>query len=816
MKQLNKIKPLRRRQKYREKLTQAFLVCVITGVCLTILPSGGVGTGAVLQWPVQEKQGLTSSFGEWRPGHVHAGVDIKTWGRIGVPLLAVDGGHIQRVRLSPWGYGKALYLKLDDGRMAVYGHMDRYIEEIEEAIWEKQHDELSYSVDLWFEPDEFPVARGDILGFSGVTGATAPHLHFELRDQENHPVNPLLEGLQIEDTTSPVIQFLIMRPVGTESRIEGDIGVRRFGVRSAGARRYRLHGRPEIEGSVGIAVVTYDGMDGVYNRFSPFRLQLEVDGEELFEVRYTSFSYLHSGLISLDRDYRYMVREGIRGHTLYRQNGNELSFYGEYEEGSGYLRDLAPGIHNLKVTVADALGNETYVEGEMLWNRPPLISLAEAPIENEETAGLAGSAEDPDGDALELALEVLQLGKVESGEPAAVRESEEDRGEQEESSAAKWKVLPREILILEGSEFRVSRALLDSLSAEGSWIVRARASDIWGSTTFSRLIAVGNMPHFDPGQLWLAVDRYEGFLVLTAWPQVDVPGHVLFTVRQGELAPDSIQGIEGENGRFEAVYPLKLAHGDQIEIQASIEPVSGPVRTTSTRLHITSLPASRGAVHESPDTGLRIVFEPGAVFEDCWIEEGPTSEVRGNEPQKLIPITDECLLGPEDILFRGSGELTMPIRALPDFVESRQVGLYTRDGQDERNDRGERVWFYLGGELEDDVLRGRIGGLGPFAVLADTSQPELKLLSPRDGSVLNVRRPRIAFEVDDNATGFSDEAQFVLRLNGKQVIAQYDPQRNRLVYVPRVPLDPGDYWMRLEAVDNAGNLGRVSSRFVVR
>ena len=214
-------------------------------------------------WPADVVPGVTSSFGEWRSGHIHAGVDVKTWGRIGVPMLAVDDGYVQRVRTSPWGYGKALYLILSDGRMAVYAHLDRFAEQLEDLVWEHQNTGGRYSVDVWLQEDEYPIKAGDIIAYSGDTGSGAPHLHFELRDKNNVPVNPLLHGLRIDDYTAPIPQFLLFRPTGSESRVEGDVRVRRFGIIPKRGGGYRLRNRPEIEGSFGIAIAAYDQMDGL-------------------------------------------------------------------------------------------------------------------------------------------------------------------------------------------------------------------------------------------------------------------------------------------------------------------------------------------------------------------------------------------------------------------------------------------------------------------------------------------------------------------------------------------------------------------------
>ncbi|MBL0020677.1 MAG: hypothetical protein IPP17_30650 [Bacteroidetes bacterium] len=44
--------------------------------------------------------------GELRNNHFHSGIDIKTGGGIGQPLLAVHDGYIYRIKVSPFGFGK--------------------------------------------------------------------------------------------------------------------------------------------------------------------------------------------------------------------------------------------------------------------------------------------------------------------------------------------------------------------------------------------------------------------------------------------------------------------------------------------------------------------------------------------------------------------------------------------------------------------------------------------------------------------------------------------------------------------------------------
>ena len=53
---------------------------------------------------------LAGNFGELRENHFHTGLDFKTEGREGLPVIAAHDGVIARVKVSPFGYGRALYL----------------------------------------------------------------------------------------------------------------------------------------------------------------------------------------------------------------------------------------------------------------------------------------------------------------------------------------------------------------------------------------------------------------------------------------------------------------------------------------------------------------------------------------------------------------------------------------------------------------------------------------------------------------------------------------------------------------------------------
>ena len=142
-------------------------------------------------WPLKGMTNVSSGFCDYRHQHYHGGIDISTDARKGIPVRAADSGYVMRVSTSYWGYGKAVYIKMADGRIAVYGHLSEFSSKITAYVESNQYAAKRYQQNLWPGPSEIPVKRGEIIGKTGQTGAGPPHLHFEIRTGDNRPLNPL-------------------------------------------------------------------------------------------------------------------------------------------------------------------------------------------------------------------------------------------------------------------------------------------------------------------------------------------------------------------------------------------------------------------------------------------------------------------------------------------------------------------------------------------------------------------------------------------------------------------------------------------------
>ncbi len=322
-------------------------------------------------WPIQDVKEngryITSAFGEYRPDRFHAGIDIKTIWREGHKVIAVEDGSLYRLRIAPNGYGRAIYLRLKNGNIAVYGHLREFEKNIQVLAEEEQRKAGKYTIDLWYSPGAVPVSKGDVLGTTGRSGTRLQHLHFELRDRNNVPLNPIQEGLLDDDNMPPRPTKISLRPMNMYSTVEGDWQPHIVRLNNFRNDAYIIEKPIRVMGEVGIAVDVYD-RNGTYdNNYGIYSLILSVNGVEVYKARYDQFSFNQNRLINLDRDYRLMRRNKGRFQKLYKDIENSLSFYGNYTAGDGIidLHTFQSETVPFEITIADYSGNLTNVRGEL-------------------------------------------------------------------------------------------------------------------------------------------------------------------------------------------------------------------------------------------------------------------------------------------------------------------------------------------------------------------------------------------------------------------------------------------------------------------
>ena len=235
---------------------------------------------------------LSGTFGELRSNHFHAGIDLKTKGQSGLNVYAIADGYVSRIKVSPWGYGKAIYITHYNGYTSVYAHLMRYTGAIQDYVIDQQYLQKSYDIELFPDSLELKVQKGQIIGLSGNTGSSAaPHLHFEIRNSQNqYPQNGLQFGFDIKDDIPPIIKELKLYRQSKKTQINGnnhDIILETKGENGL----YMLDQNIEVSGPFSIGLNTYDLLNFASNKNGVFSIDVFVDSSLIYSHKMEEFGF---------------------------------------------------------------------------------------------------------------------------------------------------------------------------------------------------------------------------------------------------------------------------------------------------------------------------------------------------------------------------------------------------------------------------------------------------------------------------------------------------------------------------------------------
>jgi hypothetical protein len=724
-------------------LALALLVC---GAAVSLPASGGDAPADGWFPPLEGPLVLTSTFGEYRPGHFHTGLDLSTGGETGRPVRAVGAGRIVRLRAHATGYGRALYLRLPGGRVAVYAHMERFAPRLERILRREQEARGEYEADVWL-PEGVPVRRGELLGWSGDTGAGPPHLHVEIRDGEL-PLNPLLEGIAAPDASPPRITALFLVALAPEAHVAG-----RPWIRIAPSSDRAV----PVAGPVGLLCQVVDRRGKTGGRLAPLEVLLRCEtarGESLVARRRFE---------RLDFSRAREVRRAYDTETLLASDWPPPLRLFLWPPGSGDPSWVAPGDGwivpellsgplELRIVARDAAGHAAEatcrlvpadsVPGWAAWATP-------------EGDGF-WVERTPGGVAGELVASPQRGELVSAGhlDPGRFFLPGPDRLGVETGGAREW---------LWTREGEGGRPELQWMASPFGFWLRVRDEGAWRGTPRLRLMgerdARRRVWRRLPGEGWWVglgpedVGRWER--IEWAWGGLGAPGETI--AEEGALLV-----VEGQGpGHWE-------------------DAVSG---------WSLSWPAG-------------IVERPGLLR--CEVVAAESTEVAWR-PHPEAPTAWLPILSPALCILQGG---IYPARAF----HLRLAGI----GGDPKAalfvERGEQ-WSYLSGSLgtgEAALYEG-----GTFVALRDTVPPWIGLPRPAPGEVLAAAPGTLAVAVGDAGTGFRPEDADIW-MDGRAVLARYDPDGQRLLWEVETPLVPGRHTWRVRVVDRAGNVREARFEFILK
>lgn len=723
-------------------------------------------------WPMKITPELTSRFCDNRAGHFHAGLDIRTKGKTGFRVYAVDNGHIYRVTTSYNGYGKAVYLKLSDGRTAVYGHLLRFEKDLDERVRKIQLRQKRYRQDIYFKAGEIPVKKGQVVGLSGASGAGAPHLHFEIRSPNNNPLNPLKFGFGVTDNKVPVFDKLAIRVYPEKFDPGAPANTEIFDLLKNGYD-FVLDDTIFADGYATLSVSGGDKVDGKGFLYGFYSLRLYLDDSLFFSSVADSITYE----TTKQKDYiRDMEFSGIAGSGKNRDKDENVfyklfippgadQYFWSNENNSGIIppADQPGQIRNFRIVASDEAGNESRLTG----------ILAAARLKPPEPEFISYYRF---GDTLEidfLTLDTVRFCHVQYRNTAgSIFKTIE--------SSLKSKVWTRNGMV---AYLNTVRSDLKKKKTKGDY--RFAFSDARGDLS-----------------PWI---YFSGSAVANGLRLSGTPGHLKI-----EYCPDSIytslsigvasdvRDINGEmmQGGIQTYYFDIFDEIIEGETRITIRDKSSVIIDTTLFLFLAGNGKRVSAI--SPDSALTLIVNDNSLFYPAYLfpSVGNAAKVMGNAAI-VYDIEPSNLLANKPITFQ------FDLKRLG--LDGKRMGVYGYSSLKNK-------WGFIGTN-SGSLLAIEGFGLGKVALVEDNDPPKIKSIRPRGR--IKSRKPLLSCVITDDISGVKLDSTPQMWIDGFWVPAEYDIDTKKFTYLVRNNLKRSKHTIVIEAVDKQGNKKRKTSSFTI-
>ncbi|MCS4240102.1 murein DD-endopeptidase MepM/ murein hydrolase activator NlpD [Myroides gitamensis] len=306
----------------------------------------------------------SGNFGELRGSHFHSGLDIKTQQRIGLPVYAPADGYVSRIKVSTWGYGKALYIDHPNGMTTVYGHLNGYEGAIAKRVFDTHYKQRIFEIEIFPKRNEIPVKKGDIIAYTGNTGGSGgPHLHYEFRDTKTQAIiNPLSKGMKemLIDTEAPTVNAVYAYPISAEATINKNISPVQLAYKM---RNGVLVADPiTAKGKISFGIDMHDTANNNSNKNGVYKVETFINGTPSFSYQFDTFTFSETGFVNALVDYGRVKRTKAKVQKMFVEIPYPLSVL-KVDKGNQGILTVKPGeSYTYKIVASDYHGNQTTIE----------------------------------------------------------------------------------------------------------------------------------------------------------------------------------------------------------------------------------------------------------------------------------------------------------------------------------------------------------------------------------------------------------------------------------------------------------------------
>jgi peptidase M23-like protein len=719
-------------------------------------------------WPLEQNYGISATFGESRGDHFHAGIDLSTNGDTGLPVLAIADGEIYRLKIQKRAYGKALYIRHADGVVSVYAHLDHYSTDLGlEQAYEKRAAETHnrYTGDVFIDPP-IKIQQGTVVAYSGETGAGLPHLHVELRREENIPINPLSNGFQDDtDPVPPAFQAIYLYPANAASSIDGELETQAIEFQE-NAGTYVADRVPIVHGDFFVSVSVYDSALRPYRR-APERMQLSIDGKLISQIEFDKFSYTEPDGFGLIYD---LGKPGASYYEAPIIMSTPIEFATPFIKKAGTFNasSLSPGQHHLELRAADASNNTSAAIMDFVVNHPPLIHINNIKSDAADLI-VETTIDDPDWKSIPP-----------SGF-AGEFEYSLDNGES-------------------FTTFPVNKVEMGKNSESAKFVCRAPLSSL------------GNNP------ILIKARGYDG-VEYSSYQVFSIPSSTTPTIAAPAGIPKGELKVKTYGNAVRIIYDTNDIVTYPLQIQTNLSTSSYPLQSWNLGSYYCDLPisaasenltitlnggqqitvpikfAKAGQPSRIANENYQLTFDPDSLYKDSFI--WPTS-IPAYTARYLYGVGPMLQLEPRGLPMKKNVTLTFNYPS--NTLHPERLSIY-------RWNRFSLKWESLPSpvDLASHSVQTRISYLDLYALLYDNVAPKVTFVFPRKNSSTRNDTPKLAAEVHDTGMDIDDEKVFFY-IDGIKYSAEYDPDRNLATYQVEKPLRKGTHSFRVIAQDWGKNI----------
>jgi hypothetical protein len=300
----------------RNKFNYVLLLLILVSIFNTQAQNSKPDFGSPVNIPIS----LAGNFCEIRPNHFHSGIDIRTNGKEGLPIFSIGDGYVSRIKVSPTGFGRVVYINHPEGYTSVYAHLSSFNPTLDAFVDSIQKANESYEMEEFPDAKRFVFKKGDSIGYGGNSGSSSsPHLHFEIRDlKSEEPLNPLA-FLNYKDSIAPVIERIRIVQINLDKVYKPicDISISDYLITVITSFDYGDYFF-ELKGS--------DNSGDSYMNFYTINVTTN-KGDTLFDCEFDRFSFDETRMVNSFINYSSLVNDKEEWQRLYKLPCNTASLF---------------------------------------------------------------------------------------------------------------------------------------------------------------------------------------------------------------------------------------------------------------------------------------------------------------------------------------------------------------------------------------------------------------------------------------------------------------------------------------------------------